>query len=203
MSIEDQARPLRQTHMYCVQASARYDFIITCDEVLLMRVSPLGQAKPERPGISPQEVVQDSMMDHGRLEYRSIRWGVHRDAQQSLDGFEELTVNFSLWILFILAGNSWQIGWDYKPLEQECLAPVRESNADKGGNPNRESSPSHKCGSDQESSAVEESSVSLESTQEALIRHLKTTSHDFVIADPFIHSLHRSMVLEQPKAMTT
>ena len=113
MSIADQARPLRQIYTYCVQANARYGFIITCDEVLLVRVSPLREATPEGPGTSPQDVVQELMIEHGLLEYKSIQWGAHRDAEQSPDDFRELTVNLSLWILFILAGNSWQIGWDY------------------------------------------------------------------------------------------
>lgn len=129
MSIEDQARPLRQIYTYCVEANARYGFIITCGEVLLVRVSPLGEAGPGGDDFPLDELVQDSMIEHGRLEYKSVRWGAHRDSQQSLDDFHHLTVNLSLWVLFILAGNNSQIGWDYKPLEQECLVRAEERRA--------------------------------------------------------------------------
>lgn len=130
MSIEDQARPLRQIYTYCVEANARYGFIITCEEVLLVRVSPLGEAKPEGDWSSPEELIRDSMIEHGRLEYKSIPWGVHRSSRDRLNDFHHLTVNLSLWVLFILAGNNSELGWGYEPLEQECLARTEENRAE-------------------------------------------------------------------------
>lgn len=166
MNLEDQARPLRQIYTYCVEANARYGFIITCGEVFLVRISPLGRATTEEEeGVSEVEVVQDWMTQHGRLEYKSIRWGMHRNAEQkSLDDFQELTVNLSLWFLFILAGNSSQIEWDYKPLEDECLACAREASGDGGSNTDGdgEGDPDQDVSSDEESKDSSD-----ESTQKA------------------------------------
>lgn len=168
MNLEDQARPLRQIYTYCVESNARYGFIITCDEVLLVRISPLGEAATGEAGISAEDVIKDWMTQHGRLEYKSIRWGVHRNAEQSLDDFRELTVNLSLWVLFILAGNSSYIEWGYKPLEEECLVCVREASGDGGSNTEREGDP------DQDGSFDEESKESSsESTQKAPVRQIK------------------------------
>lgn len=133
MSTEDQARPLRQIYTYCVEANARYGFLITCEEVLLVRVSPLSQASAGGDDLSPEELIQESMIEHGRLEYKSVRWGAHRGTHEKLDDFQQLTINLSLWTLFILAGNNWQIGWNYQPLEQECLARAEENSASRDG----------------------------------------------------------------------
>lgn len=171
MDTEDQARPLRQIYTYCVEANARYGFIITCDEVLLVRVSPLREAKPDGDELPPEESVQDLMIEHGRLEYKSIRWEAHRDSQQRLDDFHHLTVNFSLWILFILAGNNSQIEWDYKPLGQECLARVEESR------PSRDRDDSADSETTETSAATgiyrKSSASSSESTKKAPVWHLR------------------------------
>ncbi|KAG6358465.1 hypothetical protein INS49_014349 [Diaporthe citri] len=149
MSIHDQARPLRQIYTYCVEANARYGFLITCEEVLLVRVSLLREEDPESAVIPSEELIRESMIEQGRLEFKSIRWGVHRDTRQSLDDFQKLTVNFSLWILFILAGNNSQIGWDYEPLEKECLARIREISVDENSSVT-ESNPNDESGLDRE-----------------------------------------------------
>lgn len=199
MSIEDQARPLRQIYTYCVEANARYGFIITCGEVLLVRVSPLEESKPGADEFPPEELVQDSMIEHGRLEYKSIRWGAHRSSQQSLDDFHHLTVNLSLWTLFILAGNNSQIGWDYKPLEQECLARAEErrTSRDRDGSADSETT---------ETSANTEiyrksSASSSQSTKKAPVWHPRTNPRVFVVADHSILSRRPSMAMERWKVM--
>lgn len=169
MSIEDQARPLRQIYTYCVESNARYGFIITCDEVLLVRVSPLEEARPGHDDYSPEELIRDSMIEHGRLEYKSVRWRVHRDPQQSLDDFHHLTVNLSLWVLFILAGNNWKLGWSYIPLEQEYLVRAQENRA---GGDREDSADSETTEASADTEAHRESSKSSsESTQKAPVRH--------------------------------
>lgn len=195
MSIHDQARPLRQIYTYCVEANARYGFLITCDEVLLVRVSLLRGADPEGTVIPSEELIRESMIDQGRLEFKSIRWGIHRDTRQSLDDFQKLTVNLSLWILFILAGNNSQIGWDYEPLEKECLARIGETSVDEENSSVTESNPNDESGLDRE---TRESSSN--STRKALVCNLKPTM-DFVVADHSAHSPHRCMAMERIKLM--
>lgn len=131
MSIHDKARPLRQIYTYCVEANARYGFIITCEEVLLVRVSLLKEAeRDDETTIPSEDLVQDRMIQNGRLEYKSIRWQEHREIQQKPEEFKKLTVNLSLWALFIMAGNSSHIGCSYKPLKEEKLARHDESSAE-------------------------------------------------------------------------
>lgn len=195
MSIHDQARPLRQIYTYCVEANARYGFLITCDEVLLVRVSLLRGVDAEGTVIPSEELIRESMIDQGRLEFKSIRWGVHRHTRQSLDDFQKLTVNFSLWILFILAGNNSQIGWDYEPLEKECLAHIGETSVDEENRSVTESDPSDESDLDRETRAS-----SSNSTRKALVCNLKPAT-DFVVADHSAHSPRHCMAMELMKLM--
>lgn len=173
MSIEDQARPLRQIYTYRVESNARYGFITTCDEVLLVRVSPLGEARPGQDDYSPEELIRDWMIEHGRLEYKSIRWRVHRDPLQSLDDFHHLTVNLSLWILFILAGNNWKLGWSYIPLEQELLVRAEDNRA--GGDRDDSADSETTEASPDTETHRESSKSSSESTQKAPVGHMRRT----------------------------
>jgi hypothetical protein len=53
------------------------------------------------------------------MEYQVIPWEMHRPTGQ--EGFRELTVNFSLWVLHILAGNAHEVDWNYIPLAKEQI----------------------------------------------------------------------------------
>lgn len=53
------------------------------------------------------------------MEYVVVPWRNHRTG--NVDEYEELTVNFSLWILHILAGNSHEVDWRYPGLVEEIL----------------------------------------------------------------------------------
>lgn len=195
MSMHDQARPLRQIYTYCVVANARYGFLITCDEVLLVRVSLLRGADPEGAVIPSDESIRELMIDQGRLEFKSIRWGVHRDSRQSLDDFQKLTVNFSLWILFILAGNNSQIGWDYQPLENECLARIGEISVVEENTSVTESDPDDESALERETRAS-----SSNSRRKALVCNLKPII-DIVVSDHSVHSPRFCMVMELLKVM--
>ncbi|KAI7775783.1 hypothetical protein LA080_006368 [Diaporthe eres] len=191
MSIHDQARPLRQIYTYCVEANARYGFLITCDEVLLVRVSLLRGVDPEGTVIPSEELIRESMIDEGRLEFKSIRWRVHRNTRQSLDDFQKLTVNFSLWILFILAGNNSQIGWDYEPLEKECLAHVGETSVDEENRSVTESDPNDESDLDRETRAS-----SSNSTRKALSPPLHGDGIDEVDDELIVNSAAVSFNIE-------
>ena len=53
------------------------------------------------------------------MEYVIVPWKNHRTG--NVDEYEDLTVNFSLWVLHILAGNSHDVDWNYPGLVEEIL----------------------------------------------------------------------------------
>src|SRR3569833_1312213 len=122
------ARPIRQIYTYCVYTNARYGCILSCREAFIVRIKARKTSgredicstghhrldKPEEAG------VKQSMTDNGLMEYISIPWSNHR-GNGSVEDYKDLTVNFALWVLHILAGNGHKIDWDYGPLKDERL----------------------------------------------------------------------------------
>jgi hypothetical protein len=64
--------------------------------------------------------LKSVMRNHGLMEWVSVPWTNHKTADN--DAFNDLTVNFSLWVLHILAGNKHEITWSpYSYLGNETL----------------------------------------------------------------------------------
>ena len=122
--------PIIQIYHYCVMAEARYGFIITSKEALVVRIQPMIKGVPE--GKTASTTLQSELRFNGLMEYKVIPWAKHRPANSSLphnaSDYKDLTINLSLWILFLLAGNNCNLDWNYEPLGDEMLKQPKEAN---------------------------------------------------------------------------
>lgn len=114
--------PLSQIFSYCVRANARYGYIITDKELVVIRVRPTGQSdalNSQAPLDTIGTIIEDEddhaikkvhsikaegetpmaqAMATGVLEYRAIPWQDHAD--------RSMTVNLALWWLHMMAADS-------------------------------------------------------------------------------------------------
>lgn len=139
-----EASPIYQIYHYCVVSNARYGFLITSKELLVIRIKPVvespghGTSTDGRTARSLGKVseavaaqsgerstaLQHELRYNGLVEYKAIPWTSHWSrAGEEVDSFRDLTINLSLWILCILAGNNCSPDWDYIPLVDEPLRP--------------------------------------------------------------------------------
>ncbi|KAK3381759.1 hypothetical protein B0H63DRAFT_476572 [Podospora didyma] len=122
---QNQARPIIQLYHYCVVAKARYGFLITSKEIVLIRIKPAAASGTPPREASPANAtaLHQELRYNGLMEYKAIPWANHwsrLDGQEDGD-YRNLTINLSLWILCVLAGNSGDPDWDYQPLNKEML----------------------------------------------------------------------------------
>lgn len=61
----------------------------------------------------------EKLAKDGLLEYISVPWKNHRSGDP--EKYKDLTVNLALWFIHILAGNDYEISWDYGALISETL----------------------------------------------------------------------------------
>lgn len=118
------AAPVRQIYEQCVQARSRYGCIITTQEAFLVRIGPIkkpsARVKRTKTPLAPDQLYQ-AVKDGGLLEYISIPWAAHRRDDESLERFRTMTMNLAIWFQHILAGNSHELAWEYRPLGDEEL----------------------------------------------------------------------------------
>jgi len=139
--VKNHMRPIVQIYHYCVTAKARYGFLITSKEILVIRIKPMSEG-PGTTSIATAETEADmtalyqQLKYNGLVEYKAIPWENHCSlvAAGQERSYRNLTVNLSLWILSILAGNNSDPGWNYQPLDKELLrgnqATAAQSNSD-------------------------------------------------------------------------
>jgi len=114
--------PIRQLLHYCICSHARYGYIITDEELVVMRVGI--KENSQRRG--SEEELRACVHDRALVELKAIPRGV--------SGGENLTVNLALWALHILAANNGLLDWEYGKLaEEKVVAPdpkriLREEN---------------------------------------------------------------------------
>ncbi|KAH7302833.1 hypothetical protein B0I35DRAFT_214745 [Stachybotrys elegans] len=116
--------PVRQAYTYCVRSGCRYGCILTSHEAFVFRIRPLDGENGSFPNHSNRQRAQvvEALRDRGLMEYKVIPWTNYRSEDSGdLHKFEELTINFSLWVLHILAGNSHEVQWNYGSLTEELL----------------------------------------------------------------------------------
>ena len=77
----DWLKPLRQIYTYCVKANARYGYIITNEEVVVVRVRPIPQPSKSEEANDSQESQQDSQSSNNEQETA--------DSQGSFPEFDE------------------------------------------------------------------------------------------------------------------
>ncbi|KAM5341754.1 hypothetical protein ACJ41O_014785 [Fusarium nematophilum] len=112
------AMPIRQAYTYCVKHMCRYGCILTCQEAFIFRVKALGK-EPAGASEDPR-LLKRQLAQNGLMEYISIPWDNHH--QGDVEGHDAWTVNLALWFVHVLAGNNYEVGWEYGRLEDERLA---------------------------------------------------------------------------------
>lgn len=118
--------PLAQLFTYCVRNNARYGYIITDKELVVVRVRPAYKVKANdgdsqqsnesfdykppdnaRTAKRSEEPVEDTPAGrtrlHGLLEYRVIHWKAERYGKP---GTELMTINLALWWLHMMAADN-------------------------------------------------------------------------------------------------
>ncbi|KAI1330262.1 hypothetical protein F5Y16DRAFT_396554 [Xylariaceae sp. FL0255] len=106
--------PIRQLLHYCIESHMRYGYIITDEELVIMRIRPI------------ERYIQGATIDdlHGAVhdkpfvEFQSIPW--QRDYLS-----RTLSVNLALYVLFILAANNGLLDWRYNSLVDEKLPNIK------------------------------------------------------------------------------
>lgn len=88
--------PFRQLLHYCLGSFARYGYILTDRELLIVRIRPVDLWETE---IEDDQVCQDWFQDNAVMEYFAVSWDTHG----STDG---LTICLALWVLHMLAANN-------------------------------------------------------------------------------------------------
>ena len=91
---------LSQIFTYCLKANARYGYLITDQELVVIKIRPIC---PRRPPSAPQHRRSNRLnnpqppSDEGELKYKSIPW-THNES-------DKLTINFALWALHLMAAK--------------------------------------------------------------------------------------------------
>lgn len=125
-------RPFFQIFSYCDLAEVRYGYLLTPEELVVVRVSrkpshevPNSRLSPQRPkrmGTSEWKKEQEKNLlsighkrrNHGVLEYKSIPW---EDGSQRQEA--SLSINLALWWLHMMAATARSIGPSYRDLLKE------------------------------------------------------------------------------------
>ncbi|KAI9150000.1 hypothetical protein HJFPF1_09750 [Paramyrothecium foliicola] len=109
--------PIKQAYTYCVKR---------LDHWLDQKAASMGST-----GIEEKRFMLQALRTNGLMEYVVVPWRNHK--AHGTGEYLELTVNFSLWVLHILAGNNHEVDWSYKRLVDELLVPGPCSPPDAGG----------------------------------------------------------------------
>ena len=129
-------QPMAQIFTYCVRNDARYGYIITDKELVVVRVGPTAQGdstksqpshdlkalgvakrKPRKDNLKNVEATDPYLraLKNGYLEYKAIPWHACSNAAQG--GSAVMTVNLALFWLHIMAANENTIEDEYAPLK--------------------------------------------------------------------------------------
>ncbi|KAI1273455.1 hypothetical protein F5Y07DRAFT_411356 [Xylaria sp. FL0933] len=106
--------PVRQLIHYCIESHMRYGYIITDEELVVMRVGPLEEYSP---GATLDE-LHGAARESPVVEFQSIPW-------KRTPYSKALSVNLALYVLFILAANNGCLDWEYCSLVDEKLPTSR------------------------------------------------------------------------------
>jgi hypothetical protein len=107
--------PLRQITYYCLKSHARYGYLITESELIVVRVSHHGELS-ENANLSE---ISQAVHDRALVEWEAIPWNHEEDSK-------DLTVTLALWVLHILAANDGHLGRKYQSLKEEKVRPLAQ-----------------------------------------------------------------------------
>ncbi|KAJ8132733.1 hypothetical protein O1611_g890 [Lasiodiplodia mahajangana] len=102
--------PIRQVLHYCINSHMRYGYVITDEELVVMRVRP----NEEYNHGATMDELHSTTWDYPFVEFQSIPW---KQASTKIG----LSVNLALYTLLILAANNGLLDWEYGSLDQEKL----------------------------------------------------------------------------------
>jgi len=130
--------PLQQVYSYCIAANARYGYLITDKELVVLRVRPnisveSSKSKPLNNGMESIKDIEPNRKPgtvktkredpssaafrtkrNGILEIKAIQW--QDDAKGQRKAPPSLTINLALWWLHIMAADKHDIEDTYPPL---------------------------------------------------------------------------------------
>ena len=128
---EDWFQPISQIFTYCVRNKARYGYLITDRELVVVRVGPRNEddnidsqssmevgsigVKKRRRSMAIVEEPHLRVIEDGSLQYRSIPWESFVEDSDRKRG--TMTVNLALWWLHMMAADSNDIQETYGPLK--------------------------------------------------------------------------------------
>lgn len=133
---EEWFQPMAQIFTYCVHNRARYGYLITDKELVVVRVSPtspnvsfdsqssfdlesIGIARGKANKARAKEAVAEEAylraVEEGCMEFRVIPWTNHADDVQR--GSKAMTVNLALWWLHMMAADDSTIKEQYPLLK--------------------------------------------------------------------------------------
>ena len=132
----DLTRPVIQVYNYCLKANARYGYIITDEELVVLRIRAKEKADGRGDSQKSMENSQGSQefyaseeqkqaRKRGEVELMSIPWENHVTEEHAVDS--TLTVNLALWWLHIMAAADYRIGRQYPNLLEEELPQANAS----------------------------------------------------------------------------
>lgn len=125
-------KPFSQIFNYCDSAEVRYGYLLTPEELVVVRVSrkpshEVSNSRPssqraKRPGTSEWKKAQEKdpfskelqKQNQGVLEYKSIPWDDGSQRQEA-----SLSVNLALWWLHMMAATARSIEPSYRDLSEE------------------------------------------------------------------------------------
>ena len=127
-STPNSARPIIQVFNYCLKANVRYGYIITDQELVVLRIraSDAGTKQAKSKGIEESQEAyasegQKKARRSGEVELVSVPWDNHATDPRGDDC--KLSINLALWWLHILAATECGIESSYPELSGEKLPP--------------------------------------------------------------------------------
>lgn len=124
-------KPLNQIFRYCKHARVRYGYLLTQEELAVIRISWIGhtpdnvQTRITDPERRHSQRRFDARLSYPKpkqetkcLELKSISWANNANTEPGT-----MTVNLALWCLHMMAARERSLGWGYPTLLEEYHTP--------------------------------------------------------------------------------
>lgn len=103
--------PLSQIFTYCLRLKTRYGYLITDEELVVVRVGPC-EDSPRTNGPRQRNLALEQLESNGKLEFESIAW----------NSVSRMSVNMALWWMHLQAASKRSIEFEYPALETEAFS---------------------------------------------------------------------------------
>lgn len=115
----DWLRPLTQLNTYCINANARFGYIITDKELVAIRIRVGPQS-------SPNETLCARARKTGIMEFKVVPW--LDSITLAKTDYHTITINLALWWLHMMAAEGRGIEEHYPPLRNILWSAIPEKN---------------------------------------------------------------------------